>query len=164
MESAIAANFLQYSAGNLQTMADRIIICLNKLSEEDIWRKAGPHENAPGNLVLHLCGNMRQWVMHGVAGQADVRMRDEEFSTEGGLRRAELIAMFQTTVAEAKTVISGLPQERLVERTHPQNSDVSVLDAIYKVVAHVDHHAGQIILLTKQFTAQDLDLTMPRKR
>ena len=145
-------------------MAGFLEVCLGKLSDEQVWERHGAHENAVGNLVLHLCGNMRQWIMHGVGGAADVRIRDEEFGQQSGMTSADLYEHFVETVNEAKAVISSLPHDRLTERTTPQGRDVSVLDAIYQVVGHVQQHVGQIILLTKQMTGQDLDLTMPRPR
>ena len=137
---------------------------MKKLSDEQIWQRQGDYENAVGNLVLHLCGNARQWIMHGVGGAPDVRMRDAEFSAKGGKSGAELIALFERTMDEAKNVIVSVTPERLVERITPQGRDVSVLEAIYQVVGHVQQHVGQIILVTKQMLATDLDLTMPRPR
>jgi len=145
-------------------MSECFEVCLRKLTYAQIWQRQGAHENAVGNLVLHLCGNARQWVMHGVGGAADVRVRDAEFSADGGMSGAELIALFQSTIAEAKGVIATVPAERLAERITPQGWDVSVLEAIYQVVGHVQQHVGQIILVTKQMTAADLDLTIPRPR
>jgi hypothetical protein len=164
MNNEIAALFLDYSCKKLDGMTDNLRICLGKLTDAQIWERHGAHENAVGNLVLHLCGNMRQWVMHGVGAAKDVRVRDAEFSANGGLSGAQLMETFANTVAEARGVISSLPSERLVERITPQGRDVSVLDAIYQVVGHVQQHVGQIILLTKQMTRHDLDLTMPRSR
>ena len=97
-------------------MTEYLTACVKKLTDEQIWQRHGAHENAVGNLMLHLCGNMRQWVMHGVGGAADVRVRDEEFSADGGMSGAELIALFEATVEEAKEVIAGVPAERMVER------------------------------------------------
>jgi uncharacterized damage-inducible protein DinB len=164
MDNAIAALFLDYSDKKLEQMNGHIRTCLGKLSDEQVWERHGAHENAIGNLVLHLCGNMRQWIMHGVGGANDVRVRDEEFSTDGGCMVTALADLFEKTVCEAQEIIRNVPAERLVERTKPQNRDVSVLDAIYQVVGHVQQHTGQIILLTKQMTGKDLDLTMPRPR
>ena len=145
-------------------MTDYLTTCVQKLTDEQVWQRQGAHENAVGNLVLHLCGNARQWIMHGVGGAPDVRVRDKEFSADGGMSGAELVALFETTMAEAKTVIAAVPAERLVERITPQGRDVSVLEAICQVVGHVQQHTGQIILVTKQMLAKDLDLTMPRTR
>ncbi|WP_353069020.1 DUF1572 family protein [Tunturibacter empetritectus] len=161
---AVAADFLDVSCRRLDMMCECFEVCLRKLTYDQVWQRQGDHENAVGNLVLHLCGNAQQWVMHGVGGAADVRVRDAEFSAEGGMSPEELIALFQSTFAEAKGVIAAVPAGRLPERITPQGRDVSVMEAIYQVVGHVQQHVGQIILLTKQMTARDLDLTIPRPR
>ena len=145
-------------------MTEYLVACVKKLSDEQIWRRQGAYENAVGNLVLHLCGNARQWILHGVGGADDVRVRNKEFDADGGMSGAELIALFQATMDEAKCAIAAVPTERMVERITPQGRDVSVLEAIYQVVGHVHQHVGQIILVTKQMLGADLDLTMPRPR
>jgi uncharacterized damage-inducible protein DinB len=160
----ITSDFLDVSCRRLGQMTEYLTACVKKLTDEQIWRRHGAYENAVGNLVLHLCGNARQWIMHGVGGAPDVRVRDKEFSAEGGMSGAELIALFETTMVEAKAVIAAVPAERMVERVTPQGRDVSVLEAIFQVVGHVQQHVGQIILVTKQMLEKDLDLTMPRPR
>ena len=163
-EQQITADFLEYSCTKLEMMVKDLRACVGRLTDAQVWERHGAHENTVGNLVLHLCGNMRQWVMHGIGGAKDVRVRDAEFSADGGLTGAALIELFEKTVAEARGVIASLPAERLVERITPQTHEVSVLGAVYQVVGHVQQHVGQIILLTKQMTRHDLDLTMPRPR
>jgi hypothetical protein len=162
MENEISDLFREYSSNKLEMMAKDIRACIGRLTDAQVWERHGAHENAVGNLVLHLCGNMRQWVMHGVGGAEDVR--DAEFSADGELTGAALIELFEKTVAEARGVIASLPAKRMVERITPQGRNVAVLEAVYQVVGHVQQHVGQIILLTKQMTRQDLDLTMPRPR
>lgn len=111
---------------------------------------------------------MRQWILHGVAGQPDVRQRDDEFTLAPSTTSVHAIATFNATLDETAAIIAVLPHERLLEVTDPQptgfDRHVAILDAIFKVVGHVQLHAGQIILLTKQFVRHDLDLIMPRKR
>jgi uncharacterized damage-inducible protein DinB len=164
MNDELAALFVEYSDRRLRDMTAKLTACLERLSEAQIWERHAAHENAVGNLVLHLCGNMQQWVMHGVAGAEDVRVRDAEFSATDGMSRGELLAMFEETVGEARMAIVSLSAERLAEITHPQGRTVSVLAAVYQVVTHVGEHVGQIVLLTKQMTGSDLDLTIPRVR
>jgi uncharacterized damage-inducible protein DinB len=164
MDNEIGTLFLKASSTKLEQMTGYLNTCLGKLSDQHVWQRQGAHENAVGNLVLHLSGNMRQWIMHGCGGAADVRVRDQEFSADGNMTAAQLIEHFDSTVREARAVIDSLPPERLIERTTPQGRDVSILEAIYQVVGHVQQHVGQIILLTKQMTGKDLDLTMPRPR
>jgi uncharacterized damage-inducible protein DinB len=164
LETRITADFLDVSCRRLELMTKYLVACVKKLSDEQIWQRQGAYENAVGNLMLHLCGNARQWIMHGVGGAPDVRVRDREFSTHGGMSGAELIALFEQTMDEAKGVIAAVTAERMVERITPQGRDVSVLEAIYQVVGHVQQHVGQIILVTKQMLECDLDLTAPRPR
>jgi hypothetical protein len=163
-QDEVARLFLDFSIGKLELMKKYADSCMLRLSDEQIWQREGAHENAIGNLILHLCGNMRQWIMYGVDRQPDVRVRDAEFSADGGMGREALMALFGGTVAEASSILAALAPERLVERTNPQHGEVAVLDAIYQVVGHVQQHVGQIILLTKQMVETDLDLSMPRKR
>ncbi len=164
VNESVAALFLEHSDGKLVQMEGFLIACLNRLSDEQVWSRGAEHENAVANLVLHLCGNMRQWIMYGVGRQPDVRVRPLEFSTRGGMTRDELVALFRETVREARAVIAEVTPERLTETTNPQQGPVSVLAAIYQVVGHVQQHVGQIIVLTKQMTRGDLDLTIPRPR
>ncbi len=157
--------FLDYSVRKLTQMTGNVDACLGHLSDEQVWRRSAAHENTIGNLVVHLCGNMRQWIMHGVGGHPDVRTRAAEFSASEGFTVKQLSELFRTTVEDAKGVIASLPPEKLLDRTDPQKmGEVSVLEAIYQVVGHVQQHVGQIILLTKQLAAKDLDLTIPRPR
>ncbi|HEY0161300.1 MAG TPA: DinB family protein [Edaphobacter sp.] len=164
MDYEIGVLFLKASSEKLGAMTGFLASCLNRLSDEQVWQRRSVHENTVGNLVLHLCGNARQWIMHGVGEATDVRVRDEEFSAEGGLGPAELLRTFEQTMQEARAVIDSLPPERLLDRTVPQGREVTKLEAIHQVVGHVQQHVGQIILLTKQICGTDLDLTIPRPR
>ncbi len=145
-----------------------IASCLDKLSDDQIWQRRGDYENSIANLLLHLEGNLRQWILHGIDDQPDVRQRDEEFTLTPSTNPAEAAARFNATLEEACRVIAALPAERLLVVIDPQPTGTwrhtTILEAIFKVVGHVEMHTGQIILLTKQLTASDLDLTMPRKR
>ena len=167
-EDVISTDFLNYSAGKMQSLHSDIAICLGKLTEEQIWRRGGPHENSVGNLLLHLEGNIRQWILHGIDRQPDVRRRDDEFTLAPSIHSTAAFANFTATLNEARNVIATLPPARLTEIIDPQPNGTwrhtTILVAIYKVVSHLDHHAGQIILLTKQLGGTDLDLSMPRKR
>jgi uncharacterized damage-inducible protein DinB len=167
-DDSIAAIFLAFSAKKMQDLHRDIATCLGKLTEEQIWHRGGPHENSIGNLLLHLEGNIRQWILHGIAGQPDVRRRDDEFTLTPSTDSKTAFANFTATLNEAHTVIVTLPHDRLTEIIDPQPTGISrhlpILDAIYKIVTHLDYHTGQIVLLTKQLAGTDLDLTLPRKR
>jgi uncharacterized damage-inducible protein DinB len=148
--------FLKFSADKLEQLHGRIQDCLTRLTPEQIWTRNSDNENAVGNLVLHLSGNVRQWIGSGVAGLPDNRQRDAEFDARGGLAPAELSELLKTRVAEAVAIIRGAPANRLTERIAPQGHDVTVLEAIAHVVEHFSMHAGQVILLTKMLTGEDL--------
>jgi uncharacterized damage-inducible protein DinB len=167
-EDAISAEFLDHSVKRMQTLHNDIATCLGKLSENQIWQRGGPHENSVGNLLLHLEGNIRQWILHGIAGQPDVRHRDDEFTLAPVTDSKTAFSSLTATLNEARQIIATLPPARLAEIIDPQPTGTwrhtPILVAIYRVVAHLDHHTGQIILLTKQLTGTDLDLSIPRKR
>lgn len=148
--------FLEFSARKLEQLAGRIGDCLGRLSYEQVWKRTGDHENAVGNLVLHLCGNLRQWIGSGVAGKPDIRVREREFTARGDLRPEELRERLAGAVEEAAGTIRALPGERLLDPVEVQSYKLTVLEAIYHVVEHFAQHAGQILYATKRLTGQDL--------
>jgi uncharacterized damage-inducible protein DinB len=160
--------FLSACVKQLQQSEEHINCCLDKLSEEQVWHRGADHENSIANLLLHLEGNMRQWFLHGIDGQPDVRQRDSEFTLAPSRRSEEVRRHFSKTLAECRKVIDSLPHARLLEIIDPQPNGtwpaMTILAAICRVTGHLQFHTGQIILLTKQLAATDLDLTIPRKR
>jgi len=148
--------FLKFSAEKLDQLHARIQDCLGRLTAEQIWARGSENENAVGNLVLHLAGNIRQWIGSGVAGLADHRDRDAEFDARGGRSPAELADFIRVRVEEATEIIRSLPPTRLTEEVGPQGYKVTVLEAISHVFEHFSMHTGQIILLTKMLTGEDL--------
>jgi uncharacterized damage-inducible protein DinB len=153
---AVESEFLNFSAEKLMQLMGRIETCVEKLTAEQLWMRASANQNAVGNLLLHLNGNVRQWILHGVGGLPDLRARDSEFAARGGIEAQELLARLRATVEEAVALLHVLPPERLMERIRPQGYECTVMAAIYHVVEHFTGHAFQIMLLTKQFTGQDL--------
>ena len=119
-------------------------------------------------VVEHLEGNLRQWILHGIDDQQDVRQRDEEFTLTPAIQPTEARAHFNATLEESANVIAALDPHQLLTVVDPQPSGMArhptILEAIFRIVGHVELHTGQIILLTKQLTATDLDLSIPRKR
>jgi len=166
--STVPTAYLTFAAEHLKAQQAKIASCCDRLSETQLQHRAGDYENSIVNLVLHLEGNLRQWILHGIDNQPDVRVRDAEFSLTLTTTSAEALARFNETVEEAAAVIIKLDPDRLLTVIDPQPDGAwrhpTILAAIFKVVSHVEMHTGQIILLTKQLLATDLDLTMPRKR
>jgi uncharacterized damage-inducible protein DinB len=130
--------------------------CLERLSDEQIWWRPNEESNSIGNLVLHLSGNARQWIVSGVGGAPDARVRDAEFAQRETIARGELLTLLRTTLADVDAVLAALTPETLLERRAIQNSDVDVLEAIFHVTEHFSMHTGQIIMLTKMLTSSDM--------
>jgi uncharacterized damage-inducible protein DinB len=130
--------------------------CLELLTDEQIWWRANPQSNSIGNLLLHLSGNVRQWIVCSLGGAPDARDRDSEFSERSIIPRDELLARLKQTLSEADATLAKFDPDKLFERRVIQGLDVTALEAIFHVVEHFSMHAGQIVLLTKQLTARDM--------
>ena len=137
----------------------RIVRCLQSLSEKEIWWRPNDASNAAGNIVLHLCGNIRQWIISGLGGEPDVRERDKEFSERGPVSRRVLITRLKGTVGEACEIIDGLSVEALLRQYSIQGYEVTGLKAVHQVFEHFAYHTGQIIYLTKLRGGKDLRFT-----
>jgi uncharacterized damage-inducible protein DinB len=148
--------FLECSIKTLEQDCSRIETCLGMLSEEQVWARGGDNENAIGNLVLHLCGNMRQWIVAGAGGRPGVRDRDSEFAAKGGMAPGDLSARLKAVVDEASAVLREVPAERLVEPLAIQGYATTGLEAIYHSVEHFSMHTGQVLFATKMLTGSDL--------
>ena len=152
----IEAEFLDYSQRKLAQLTERICLCLDQLSSEQVWARDNQSENAIGNLVLHLEGNVRQWICFGVGGREDVRDRDAEFAARAGLSVEELKQRLRRTVDEAIDLLKTLSGQRLTEQARVQGYNLTVLEAIYHVVEHFSGHTGQVLFATKLLTGADL--------
>src|SRR4051794_4185027 len=97
----LAAAVAAAASQELTKALDRINHCLGQLSDEQIWRRKTESMNSIGNLILHLCGNLRQWLVSGIGGEMDKRERPEEFSERGPIPKTELIRRLEVVVANA---------------------------------------------------------------
>ncbi|HEX5438812.1 MAG TPA: DUF1572 family protein [Gemmatimonadaceae bacterium] len=140
----------------LRDFLPRIASCVSRLTDADIWWRPNPAANSIGNLMLHLSGNVRQWIVSGVGGAPDQRNRQHEFDERTPLPARELLARLTATIEETDRVLATVTPEQLLERRTIQGDDVTVLEAIYHVVEHFSMHTGQIMYITKLRTGQDL--------
>jgi uncharacterized damage-inducible protein DinB len=156
-EHAIARAFLrrasEYMLGDYLPKIER---CLEKLSDEQIWWRANEESNSIGNLILHLCGNARQWIVCGVGSAPDHRNRDSEFEQRDVISRAELVALLRSTLTDVETTLQSVNPSTLLEYRKIQGNDVDILEAVFHVTEHFSMHTGQIIMLTKMMTSDDL--------
>lgn len=149
---ALEVIFLDFSTRKLRQLASRIREAAGPLSEEQLWWRAADNQNAIGNILMHLAGNVRQWIVSGAGGAPDVRVREREFSSRGGAATADLLDRLDATVEEAARVLGGFSAERLAETVTIQGYTLTLLEAIYHVVEHFSEHTGQVILLARLAT------------
>ncbi len=130
--------------------------CLNILTNEQVWWRANSESNSIGNLCLHLAGNARQWIISGLGGEIDARVRQHEFDERAMIPRSELLSLLRETLGDVDTVLARFELERCLEQYEIQGAKVTALEAIFHVTEHFSMHTGQIILLTKMLSQRDL--------
>ena len=153
-----ALGVLSHSCERLDHYQGQIMRSAQRLSDDELWFRPNPHVNSVANLVLHLTGNVRQWILGGVAGIPVERDRPAEFSAQGGPTRDELLGAFTAVVCDAISVISELKAAQLAEFRLIQGYEVTVQTAVLHVVEHLAFHAGQIVHTTKWLKDVDLSL------
>jgi uncharacterized damage-inducible protein DinB len=149
----IAARFIERSRHYLCVeYPAKIAAALRTVPPDLLWWRPNETSNSAGNLVLHLNGNVRQWVLAGIGGHPDLRRRDIEFAARGGAECETLLAGLSTTCAEVDAILSRLTASQLGEPRSIQGRETTVFAALYHVVEHFSGHTGQIILLAKSLT------------
>jgi uncharacterized damage-inducible protein DinB len=156
--SEIGRAFIARSRYHLaEDFLPKIEHCLERLSDGQIWWRANEQSNSIGNLVLHLCGNARQWIVCGVGDGTDGRDRDAEFAHREIVQRDQLLSLLRRTISDVDSTLARYEPERLLEMRLIQSTESSALDAILHVVEHFAMHTGQIIMTTKMLTASDME-------
>lgn len=135
----------------------RLEKCLSLLSQEEIWLRPNPATVSVGNLVLHLCGNVRQYIISGLGGEQDVRRRQAEFDETGPLPTRELLARLRDTVARAADIVAGLTVKDLLAERVIQGLPQLGVHTLVHVVEHFSYHVGQISYFVKARKALDLE-------
>lgn len=129
---------------------------MEELSEEEVWQRPNAALNSMGNLILHLCGNMTQYIISSLGEAEDTRERDKEFSTRGGMDKKALLQRLETTVETAKRVIFDAPVEQLIKVRSVQGFQFSGVGVILHAVEHYSYHTGQIAFWVKWLKNKDL--------
>ena len=159
-DALCAAIVAEYRRRMMDEYLPRITRCVSLLTPDELWKKSGPHNNSVANLLLHLEGNVRQWMLCGLGGAEDDRDRDGEFdATVDSERRsgAELVEALRATVAESVRVAEWLtPTDLLQEKRFQGEFEETGVGAVLHVMEHFSGHAGQIYAYTKQVKAMDL--------
>ncbi len=144
------------AAGHELTSAlNRIKHCLDQLSNEQVWWRPSESMNSVGNLILHLCGNVRQWIVSGIGGVSDVRNRPAEFAERGRIPKDDLLRRLDAVVGEAKEMLSRLTPRQLLDVRPIQGFNVSGIAAIFDSVPHFRGHTQEIVHMTRSLLGDD---------
>lgn len=133
----------------LDSAVEKLNHCVGQLTDDQVWWRPSPSMNSIGNLILHLQGNVRQWITAGVGSAEDTRKRGLEFSERGPIDRAELLRKLTATIDEAKQVIADASDSDLTESRRVQGFEVTGIDAVVHSVAHFRGHVQEIVHLTR---------------
>lgn len=134
----------------------RIKRCLSELNEQEIWYKPNQNSNSVGNLILHLCGNVTQWIGSGLGKLPDHRIRDGEFEEKGPLPASKLTAQLDQLVVLINDVLKNVAEEDLLRLHHVQVYQETGLSILIHVIEHFSYHTGQITYFTKW--KKDMDM------
>ncbi|MDQ1638619.1 MAG: hypothetical protein QOF62_1958 [Pyrinomonadaceae bacterium] len=129
--------------------------CLEQLADEQMWWRANDNSNSIGNLILHISGNARQWIVCGLGAEADERQRDAEFAERRLVPRDELLAHLKKAISDIDRTLENFAADRLLEQFQIQGTTTTALAAILHVTEHFSMHTGQIILLAKMLAGVD---------
>lgn len=156
--------FTRAAVAKLRGDLAQLARCAGLLSDEQAWSRPNSHCNSVANLLLHLNGNVSQWIGGGIGGDAVSRDRPAEFAARGVRPVKPLVEALRQTVDRACEIIAGLDEPVLAQRRTIQQYEVSALEAVFHVVEHFSFHTGQIIQITKTLLDVDLSLYDPQGR
>lgn len=149
--------FLRFSRAKLVDQYwPRMRTCVESLTADQVWWRPNDASNSIGNLMLHLNGNVRQWLIGSFSHTPDTRDRPAEFAERDGVAPAELIRRLGDAVEQASAVLSRLTEAELTATYQIQGYTTTGLEAVYQVVEHFGLHHGQILYITKLLRGEDL--------
>ena len=134
----------------------RLHKCMEVLTEEEIWKRPNKNSNSAGNLILHLTGNVKQWIVSTLGNEVDDRHREAEFDEQGPISTAELLSSLDKVMKKADSVISKIEPEELTLTKNVQGYTETVLAILVHVTEHFSYHTGQVSYIAK--TQKNLDL------
>lgn len=134
----------------------RVQRCLLELSDDQIWWREHESNNSVGNLVIHLVGNLNQFVLTTFGGAPDTRNKEREFSERNPVSKEELLRRLETTLRESDTILAQFNPERFSETTFLQGRERTYLEVLAIVLEHFALHTGQIIYIAKLKKGKDI--------
>ena len=150
----LAAELGREAARELSEALTKIIHCVDQLDDAQLWSRPHPSLNSIGNLLLHLAGNLTQWIVSGIGGAADQRNRRAEFAEQGPIARPDLMARLEVAVAQARAALERVSADELTRVRRIQGFEVSGLNAIFHSVPHFRGHTQEIIHMTRSILGE----------
>lgn len=153
----VTALFLDFSRRKLlEQYWPRLRRCVESLTDEQVWWRPNQASNSIGNLISHLNGNVRQWLVASFNRWEDDRNRPVEFAATGSISASALLEKLGATMQEASAVLARLTESDLLATYEIQGYHISGLEAVYQVVEHFGMHYGQILYIAKYIGGKDL--------
>ena len=156
MNEKFIKEFLSQAIHRIDENTEKLTTCIGELEEGEIWKRPNSHSNSVGNIILHLCGNIRQYAISSLGNNKDVRERDKEFSANGGYSGRELLKKLIDTVDQAKEIIQNATETELLRERKVQGYTHSGIGIVIHVTEHYSYHSGQIIFWIKLLKDKDL--------
>jgi hypothetical protein len=141
--------YLAAARKRLAACHEKLVHCLTQLEDHQVWWRPQDSLNSIGNVILHLCGNMRQWIVSGVGGTPDVRDRPGEFADRSLLQRDELLRRLREVVAESDAVLAAVDERALLQPRTIQGFRETVLSAVFDCLAHLNGHTQEVVYITR---------------
>lgn len=156
METDWADEFKKQAIYRISESVRMLEISLQKVDREFCWQQVNKNTNSIGTLLVHLEGNIRQYILSGLGGQADIRNRESEF---GNSNRPEVSVVWEklsATISEARETINSCSREQFLTYKEVQGFSLSGLGIVLHVVEHLSYHTGQVAHMVKARSGQDL--------
>jgi uncharacterized damage-inducible protein DinB len=127
--------------------------CVEQLTDEQVWHRAGESFNSVANLLLHLNGNLSERIVSLLGGAPLVRDRAAEFAARGPIAKGELLATLEDTFERCDEVLSRLTPDQLLEtcRFRMLRGEVkrSKMRVLWQTLVHLGGHTQEIVALSR---------------
>ncbi len=145
----VSQSALEEAKKLLDECVAKISHCVNQLSDAQVWWRPAPGLNSIGNLILHLCGNLQQWIVSGIGGVADNRQRPAEFAERGPIPKAVLVEKLTQVVAATKQTLARTGPAELARERTIQGFAVTGWGAVFHSIPHFNGHTQEIVSDTR---------------
>ena len=147
----VTQGFVAEACHVFRASLERMEHCVSQLDDQQLWWRPRPEMNSIGNLMLHLSGNVGQWVVAAIADTPSNRNRPAEFAERGPISRDKLLASIRDAVSNACRSIETIKtSEQLLQRRRIQGNDTNLLTATFHAASHFEGHTQEIIAMTRQ--------------